>query len=336
MWDGSISEEPGVVIPHAGICAGDVGQLADLPRKSSARKWPRLAAHQSPLLGALGWQSMKLDNQIPSFLAYFVEAERILKQPSGKPTEWLQGANVLFRSYEILLREILLDVQIEVGEIWTLSKLTQEVLAQSNFPSITGQGLREIVEHRNLVAHARLSTDFTGDIFLDDLEKVRTLAVWYLRDFPKGPRFNAEKVTELLKGDEFPLPKIVFISYAREDIPYANNLYNALRNRRHKPWMDKRDLIAGQEWETEIRKAIEKADYFIALMSSKSVTKRGFVQKEIRFALDVLGEIPPGRIYSIPVRLEPCDVPDIIKHLHWVDIHDDESYSQIFRAIEHD
>jgi hypothetical protein len=30
--DASISEKPGAVVPHAGICAGPVGQLADLPR----------------------------------------------------------------------------------------------------------------------------------------------------------------------------------------------------------------------------------------------------------------------------------------------------------------
>ena len=30
--DVSISEEPGAVVPHAGICAGSVGQLAGLPR----------------------------------------------------------------------------------------------------------------------------------------------------------------------------------------------------------------------------------------------------------------------------------------------------------------
>jgi len=42
----------------------------------------------------------------------------------------------------------------------------------------------------------------------------------------------------------------------------------------------------------------------------KDITKQGFVQKEIRFALDIADEHPPGRIFIIPVRLVDCDVPD--------------------------
>jgi hypothetical protein len=34
--DTSISEKPGAIVPHAGICAGPVGQLAVLPRCSTA------------------------------------------------------------------------------------------------------------------------------------------------------------------------------------------------------------------------------------------------------------------------------------------------------------
>ena len=33
----------------------------------------------------------------------------------------------------------------------------------------------------------------------------------------------------------------------------------------------------------------------------KSISKRGFLQKEIRHALNVLGPLPPGQIYLIPL-----------------------------------
>ena len=279
---------------------------------------------------------MKSENQIPSFITSFVEAERFLARRPEKTSEWLPGAYLLFHSYEMLLNEILASIEIEIGDRWALGKLSQEVFAQSDFPPNFEQELREVVEHRNMVVHARPGIDFTSDIFLDDLERIRRLALWYLRDFSRGPRLSTKASLELLQGSDFILPKVVFISYAIEDRNYAQNLYIALRQRGHKPWMDKQDLIPGQEWEVEIRRAIEKADYFLALMSRNSVTKRGFVQKEIRFALDVLGEIPPGRIFFIPARLEPCEVPDIIKRLHWVDLQNDDNYRQIFRAIEHD
>jgi hypothetical protein len=275
---------------------------------------------------------MEHKKQIPSFIHYYLEAERILRQPLRIDRE--RDVYVLFYSFESILREILSDLLIYDEGMWTLGRITNEVLAKCKIPPSIGQGLGELVEHRNMAVHASPAAHINGFIFLDDLDKVRSLAVWYLRDFPKGPQYNDERITELLSGDQFPLPKTIFISYAREDEVYASNLYDALRGRRHKPWMDKRDLIAGQEWENEIRKAIEKSDFFIALMSSTSVTKKGFIQKEIRFALDVLGEMPPGRIYFIPARIEPCDVPDIIKHFQWVDLPNDKNYHQIFRAIE--
>ena len=75
----------------------------------------------------------------------------------------------------------------------------------------------------------------------------------------------------------------------------AEEMYQALAQRGHKPWMDKRQLLPGQDWEREIRRAIQDADFFIACMSPQSVTKRWYVQREVRYALDVLGQIPPRR-----------------------------------------
>ena len=43
------------------------------------------------------------------------------------------------------------------------------------------------------------------------------------------------------------------------------------------------------------------------------------VQKEIRIALDAADEMPEGRIFIIPLRLEPCRVPDRLAHLQWFD-----------------
>ena len=54
--------------------------------------------------------------------------------------------------------------------------------------------------------------------------------------------------------------------------------------------MDIHDIRAGQRWESEIRTAIGEASYFIIFLSKSTVTRRGYFQKEIRLALDVLNE----------------------------------------------
>lgn len=99
----------------------------------------------------------------------------------------------------------------------------------------------------------------------------------------------------------------VFISYAHEDLAAARRLYDALKAVPGvDPWLDKEDLSPGLEWRPAIRKAIREADFFLALLSKKSTAKRGYVQKEMKEALEVRDEIPEGRAYLIPVRLEDC------------------------------
>lgn len=85
----------------------------------------------------------------------------------------------------------------------------------------------------------------------------------------------------------------VFISYAREDFGMADRLYGDLRRSGADPWMDTYDILVGQRWAVAIREAIRESSHFIVLLSSKSLSKRGFVQKEINQALEVLSEIPP-------------------------------------------
>lgn len=102
----------------------------------------------------------------------------------------------------------------------------------------------------------------------------------------------------------------VFISYAREDETNAKRLYNDIKNSmlRIEPWLDKEDIMPGQDWSSEIIKSIKKSDFFIPLFSSISVAKRGFVQREFKLAIDTIQEIPPGQIYVIPVRIDECDI----------------------------
>lgn len=116
----------------------------------------------------------------------------------------------------------------------------------------------------------------------------------------------------------------VFVSYAREDSKAAFRLYEDLKRAGLRPWLDEEDLLGGQDWELEIKKAVRKSKYFIALFSSTSVQKRGYVQKEYQLSLEVLDEFPEGLIFAIPVRLDDCNIPyEKFKKLHRVDLFPD-------------
>ncbi len=113
----------------------------------------------------------------------------------------------------------------------------------------------------------------------------------------------------------------VFICYVSEDIEYAEKLYWDLKIRDVAPWWDKKCLKVGQNWKLEIKKAIRESDFFVALLSKKSTTRRGFVQKEIRQALEVLEECAEGKIFLLPVRIEECEIHfELLREIHYVDL----------------
>jgi len=113
----------------------------------------------------------------------------------------------------------------------------------------------------------------------------------------------------------------VFISYAREDACVADQLYTDLEQHDCRPWLDARKLLAGQNWKEEIDKAIHQSDFFIALFSQHSVNKRGFVQSEIREAIDILKTIPAGEIFFIPARIDDCEPSyPLLQDLHRLDL----------------
>ena len=82
----------------------------------------------------------------------------------------------------------------------------------------------------------------------------------------------------------------VFLSYARENVKEIEQLYGELLDAGIQPWMDTRDILPGQDWELMITRAIRRADFFIACISTQATNKRGFVQREIRQALDLWNE----------------------------------------------
>jgi hypothetical protein len=68
-------------------------------------------------------------------------------------------------------------------------------------------------------------------------------------------------------------------------------------------------------------------------LSSHALNKEGYVQKEIKFALDCADEKPPDTIFLIPVKLEECRVPDRLSHLHCVDLTGQAGYDKLLGAL---
>jgi glycosyltransferase involved in cell wall biosynthesis len=132
----------------------------------------------------------------------------------------------------------------------------------------------------------------------------------------------------------------VFISYAKEDEKIANRLYKDLKNIKKyniEPWIDTENILPGQKWKTSISKAIKDSSCFIALFSSNSISKKGYVQKELKLAMDLLDEYPISEIFLIPIRLNRCEpIDDKLQDIQWVDFFPsyEKGFKKLLKAFE--
>jgi hypothetical protein len=126
----------------------------------------------------------------------------------------------------------------------------------------------------------------------------------------------------------------IFISYAKEDREEALLLYERLVNEGFNPWIDKENLIPGQDWRSAIKKAIQASRLFVLCLSPRAVSKKGFIQREIQEALDQYYEYPKEVIYIIPVLFESCQVPNHLSHLHWADLSGEKGFDSLIHSLK--
>jgi hypothetical protein len=127
---------------------------------------------------------------------------------------------------------------------------------------------------------------------------------------------------------------IIFLSYAKEDAERVAALYDQLKAAGFQPWMDKYDIVAGQDWKAALQSAISRCDAGIICLSNNSVSKTGYVQVEVKEFLEQRKRRPEGSIYLIPIRLENCPVPIGISDLHYADLFETDGWERLIASLE--
>lgn len=110
----------------------------------------------------------------------------------------------------------------------------------------------------------------------------------------------------------------VFMSYVREDIPVVSDLYSALCSIPGvSPWIDNFDLTLGDNWESEIRRAIQRdCNVFLACISRSAVDRGGYFDKEVELALKVAEGRALDRPFILPIVLDDSPIPERLSKFH--------------------
>lgn len=133
-------------------------------------------------------------------------------------------------------------------------------------------------------------------------------------------------------------PLKVFLCHASLDKAAVRELYFALKTEVWiDPWLDKAKILPGQNWRTVIERAVEESDVVLVCLSTQSVSKEGFVQRELKYAYDIALEKPEETIFLIPLRLDECVVPRGLRSFHWVDyfgVEKIDGYSNLLASLK--
>jgi hypothetical protein len=147
---------------------------------------------------------------------------------------------------------------------------------------------------------------------------------------------DSKPIADFVDYDDSPTPTKplnIFLCHSSGDKPKVRDFFKRLKKDGFQPWLDEENLLPGQDWELEIPRAVRKSDIVLVCLSKSSINKVGYVQKEIKFALDVADQQPEGGVYLIPAKLEECNVPDRLQKWQWVNLYEHNGYDKLLRVL---
>lgn len=130
------------------------------------------------------------------------------------------------------------------------------------------------------------------------------------------------------------LTPAIFLIHAHADRATVHKLYQRLLREGLNVWLDAERLQPGQDWRHEIRTALLKCDVVLVCLSRHFGPGSGYRHEELKLALEKAAFLPADEVSIIPLRLEECELPEAIRHLHRVDLFARGGYRTLVRALK--
>lgn len=116
----------------------------------------------------------------------------------------------------------------------------------------------------------------------------------------------------------------VFISYSRRDADFVDLLHRLLISKGYDTWMDRRNIDAGNRWDSEIEQAIKNCLTMMVVLSPDSARSQN-VADEWSYAID------EGKTI-IPIGCRTCDTPMRLRRFQRIEF-ENRPFSEAFREL---
>lgn len=125
----------------------------------------------------------------------------------------------------------------------------------------------------------------------------------------------------------------IFLLYARGDQEAVRQLHRRISREGADVWLDREKILPGQDWQYEIRKAIQNSDIVVVCLSRRFSKQGGYRHEELKIALAKARSLPEGKCFIIPALLERCDLPDALRRWQRVDLFEARGYKKLVSAL---
>jgi TIR domain len=126
----------------------------------------------------------------------------------------------------------------------------------------------------------------------------------------------------------------VFLSYGRSDVRIVRDFHRKLRAAGIDAWMDVESIRAGEEWELAVKRALRESQLVLIFFSKNSMSREGYLQKEILEAIEVSKRKPPGGIFLIPLRLDDCPLHPRLEQFHCMSVLEEGDWVRLLMEIQ--
>ncbi len=128
-------------------------------------------------------------------------------------------------------------------------------------------------------------------------------------------------------------PGQVLLSHAAGDEEAVRELHRRLVRDGVPCWWEGADLRPEQDRDRELTAAVQRSRFVLACLSHRSITDRGYLQPQLKAAVDAADEQPEGATFLVPVRLEACPIPQRLARWLWIDLFGEHGYDRLLAAL---
>lgn len=132
---------------------------------------------------------------------------------------------------------------------------------------------------------------------------------------------------------DYKRPLQVFLCHSSEDNAIVKSIFQRLSITGFQPWMDKKSIVGGNEWEHSIRDTLDKTDVVVVCLSQAFSKNNRYVQRELNYAIEIANKKYAGGSFIIPLKLEECNIPDLLLKSHGIDYFDEEGFESLVNAL---